>query len=833
MRLKYFCVLVIVLCTVDNIYGQISNKEKTFVITANEYTENIQMQGMLDKSNTQDFQPMQRISITNKGQKTIVGPRLIINDEKKWYTSTYLVNESVREAQTLRDSLLSIWQFVRNNRVHKMPATREDYIFYKMLSTYGYGACDVATFNIMEITKRMGFFSLYGGMTNHTIAEVNTKIAGSVILDSDIEVFYLKFNNQDLAGTHDVLNDRYLMYRTDHYGKMRYDKNIDRRNSYMYHNIRLVDRTIQSVENFDFLLKPQESIEFLWDKAENYFHYWDDTTLEDNILTDVVSNSKFIFSTDFKDSSLLLNEIFGEYDAISLEEDCLKPTKDSAYFIYRSSLAFPILSSTISGKFRLGDSSESLQVFVSLDDEQSWSKVWEKTDTNTDIDSFNLNDWLSYPADNEYSIPTNRYSLKFLFCSPESTVIDCGIDSLRIENTFQISKFFLPQLKLGDNIIEYTDANDDDADRIIEVTIEWQESWENKPPNKVTAPTFPLHQANVDSLYFAFTWEPATDDDGDAIIDYEFMLSDNDRMLFPHSPNFNLYVSLFREGIKPYYKVKETGWLNDGQTYYWRVRAKDARGTWGEWSDTWSFTPHGVMRPVNGKAEIVAQSIRLSWEQNPIGKQPDYYKIYASDETNGFIPDESAFFTITESTEFIIPFDKKIAPRSFYRITACDVMGQESLVSDVISIPYPYMYAAYDSIRQDSTFRMNLFSNEKYYLYYSSGYGVISYAPDITIISKPDWLSYDPSGALHSTDTAIARKLLYQDSEHSTIMLSLDDGSGNFAEQTISLQTTAVNNKPALMLSDSVVCENSLLSAYITSTDGDVAFGDTNYYTVL
>jgi hypothetical protein len=84
-------------------YGQISNKEKTFVITANEYTENIQMQGMLDKSNTQDFQPMQRISITNKGQKTIVGPRLIINDEKKWYTSTDLVKESVKEAQTLRD----------------------------------------------------------------------------------------------------------------------------------------------------------------------------------------------------------------------------------------------------------------------------------------------------------------------------------------------------------------------------------------------------------------------------------------------------------------------------------------------------------------------------------------------------------------------------------------------------------------------------------------------------------------------------------------------------------------------------------------------------------
>ncbi|MDR0437867.1 MAG: hypothetical protein LBH22_06145 [Bacteroidales bacterium] len=709
----------------------------------------------------------------------------------------------------------------------------ENYIFYKMLSTFGYGTCDVLSYNVIEIARKLGFTpSVIRTMTHHTISEVSAN-GNTVILDSDIEVFYLKYNNQDFAGIQDVLNDKYLIHRTDHYGKSVHNKSTDQLVSQLYHNVQVNHTIYQSVDNFDFILKPQETIEFLWKTADKYHHYWPgEETLEDRLLKNVVSNSKFIFSPDFKDTTLLLSEMFNEHEGLSLNE-FLKPTTDSAYFIYRTSLPFPILFSTISGIFKLGNSLESIQVFISLDNEQSWSKVWEKKDTNFNTDTFNLSEHLAYPAISQNSIPTYHYSLKFLFCAQELPLLSCGIDSLQIENIFQISKFFIPQLKLGENIIEYTDANGNIPDRNVEVIIEWQESWENKPPNKVTTPTFPLHQANVDSLYFAFTWEPATDDDGDRIVDYEFMLSNDDRMLFPHSPNFNLYTSAFGEGAKPYFKVKETGWLNDGETYYWRVRAKDARGAWGEWSDTWSFTPHGVMRPINAKSELVGQSIKLSWERNPIGKQPDFYKIYASDEMNGFYPDEVTLFALADSTEFIIPFDEKDPPFSFYRISACDSLGQESLISDVIAIPYPFMYAAFDSIRPDSLFRMNLFTNNKFYPYIYYIYIEDLYFPQITIDQKPDWLSYTDK-VLYGTDTHIARKLVYLDSTHRTIEISMNDymGSG-IVTQTILLQTVAVNNAPELILSDSITCENNYFSAYITSIDGDVAFGDTNFYTVL
>ena len=32
-----------------------------------------------------------------------------------------------------------------------------------------------------------------------------------------------------------------------------------------------------------------------------------------------------------------------------------------------------------------------------------------------------------------------------------------------------------------------------------------------------------------------------------------------------------------------------SGWLNPGETYYWHVRAKDKRGAWSDWSQTFKF----------------------------------------------------------------------------------------------------------------------------------------------------------------------------------------------------------------------------------------------------
>ena len=42
--------------------------------------------------------------------------------------------------------------------------------------------------------------------------------------------------------------------------------------------------------------------------------------------------------------------------------------------------------------------------------------------------------------------------------------------------------------------------------------------------------------------------------------------------------------------VKPQYTLSEPGLLTPDTKYYWHVRAMDAKGVWGPWSRTFSFT---------------------------------------------------------------------------------------------------------------------------------------------------------------------------------------------------------------------------------------------------
>ena len=866
LYIKHYVALLLISITNNITIAQILDKSKTFSITNSSLCDTVMMNGYVDENNTltlynyygdyehrfPGFQIMKYVTISNNGFSPVIAPRIVFNDKRAWYYREGIRQEALNIPKGIsldKDALLSMWKFAIDNSSHFAPTSDvyadNSYTRSKLLLVYGYGSCDVVSRLLYAINYWHGGSARYRLMTHHTIIDVISEDKYT-LLDSDVEVFYLGQDNQTLLSFKDVLDDRFLIHRTKHFGKGKiYDKIRDNDWSLRYNkndptllrtSPELLQKTVAPKDVFDFTLKPDETIVYCWDKAKKHYYNGRDI-MPDFFNQHVISNSRYILSTKF--DSLKFPVTFDELQNVQIKTQNngqgVYPSDKEAYFIYRVDLPFPVLDAHLKGTFQTNTLNDSIEILFSLDSEVTWQKVWTSKKSGIYSDSISLSQYFPYPlAIQDVEIPPYGYSLKFIF-HPEDSVDACGIvDSLYIESVFQVSKYFLPTLNLGVNSITYSDLNENDSTNNVKITLEWQESYENTPPNKVTSPTFPLHQVEVDSLYFAFTWEPATDDNGDEIVDYEFMLSDDDRMLFPHSPNFNLYVSAFGEAtIRPYFKAKETGWLNDGETYYWRVRAKDARGAWGEWSDTWSFTPHGVMRPINGQAEIAGQSIELSWEQNTTGKKPDYYKIYASDEMNGFSPEQATFFAVSDTNLFVIPFEKDKAPKSFYRISACDHLGQESLISDVIAIPYPYMYAAYDSIRPDTIFRMNLFSNERFYPYYYYTYLNDIYHPIINVEAIPDWLNYESPGVLISTDTNLARKMGYMDSTQRTVVLMLNDLQGGFALQKITFQTTAVNHKPTLIMSDSVVCEYSPFFAYVTSIDGDIAFGDKNNYTVL
>jgi hypothetical protein len=56
--------------------------------------------------------------------------------------------------------------------------------------------------------------------------------------------------------------------------------------------------------------------------------------------------------------------------------------------------------------------------------------------------------------------------------------------------------------------------------------------------------------------------------------------------------------------------------LDDSTTYYWRVRAKDSFGTWGDWSPVWSFDANNptVVTLVSFAAEWDGDTVVVEWE---------------------------------------------------------------------------------------------------------------------------------------------------------------------------------------------------------------------------
>ena len=141
----------------------------------------------------------------------------------------------------------------------------------------------------------------------------------------------------------------------------------------------------------------------------------------------------------------------------------------------------------------------------------------------------------------------------------------------------------LPTLRVGLNKAVYCD--DATGPRRIKVTHRWRESSANTPPQAPAGPRSPGEGSSARSVAPVLRWTPATDPDDDPIVDYHVEVRDRADMVLPVAPNLE---RLTFSG-KPEWRVPG-GWLIPGSRYYWRVRARDKRGAWSPWSETWRFT---------------------------------------------------------------------------------------------------------------------------------------------------------------------------------------------------------------------------------------------------
>ncbi|MDA2926841.1 hypothetical protein MYX78_06345 [Acidobacteria bacterium AH-259-G07] len=301
--------------------------------------------------------------------------------------------------------------------------------------------------------------------------------------------------------------------------------------------------------------------------------------------------------------------------------------------------------------------------------------------------------------------PRYHYYLR-LDLKTHSQATQVGLDWLRIENDLQMAPLSLPALDLGDNTIAYRDDTRDPHQ--VYLSFSWVESSASRAPLPPTAPVFPSDGEQVEGTQFTSQWEDAQDPDADAIADYHFRLSAESGMRWVFSSNFDKLISNTANRGSLRYTIPYPGLLNPGQRYYWRVRARDEKGVWSDWSQAWSFVPQGPGVPLNVRLQESGDgSFILNWELNPGGRKPSGFRIYASNEKGFSVSDEpyevnvgsqhgtnqkvmfpSNFLATTLQSSF------PIRPQhAFYRVVAVDEQGNRSGPSDYAAAPRPFIHS--------------------------------------------------------------------------------------------------------------------------------------------
>jgi len=130
---------------------------------------------------------------------------------------------------------------------------------------------------------------------------------------------------------------------------------------------------------------------------------------------------------------------------------------------------------------------------------------------------------------------------------------------------------------------------------------------------------------------------------------------------------------------------------------------------WGDWGPVWSFVPEGPGVPLGVKVEL-ANTNRdgsLTWYENPMGRRPATYRVYASDEKGFSVSDNDYdvvaarrrterrpgnFWKEVEGTRCpVIGENGSGVNRAHYRVVAVDEAGNRSGPSEYVTAPRPYI----------------------------------------------------------------------------------------------------------------------------------------------
>ena len=696
------CLTLCVTCVQAQELETPQSHSETITSADHEYT--VQMGGTMDGPSTREpigygywtqvYEPMRTVKLANVGDTVVVNPWVFTNDRGHWRTCQELVEHFTAPYSDDMERATALWWTETRHRFHTYTGDAENNDPIKVWNVYGHTLCGNDAYVMGDLWRTAGLKTGYPSIQGHCINQVWAHERWN-LLDGDENIIVLLRDNETIASEADIRRDHDLIKRTHCYGVLARDsRQTDEFSASLYARDDQPPPGRQSgsgiKHEMKFSLRPGEALVWSWENRGKY--HGGDATMGEGKKP--MANGMWEFAPRLTTERIAADAESAEGIAAG---DAGVRAEDGAVgtIIYRIRAPYVM----VGGKVEVEGTGVALTISW---DGSEWADL-PLADAG-EVREADLSEHFP-PA----GPPRYEYLLR---ATLQGTALLTG---LRITSDLQMAPLCMPYLELGDNRIGYTDETE--GERRIELTHTWVESSATRPPTAPPAPVFPADGARLDRTQFSFQWQPAEDPDGDAIADYQFQLSRYPDMRWPLSPNFFKLISRTEQKGSATYTVPYVGLLNPGETYYWQVRARDAKALWGPWSKTFSFTAGGPGVPTNLAMSFdeQARTVRISWRDDPEGERPVAYKVYGSDEKgftvsdteyqvwmgnqenlpHGWQPTPANLMTTTQrrSIQVVGPgLELPNANRAFYRVVTVGASGIESGPSDYIEMPRPLIY---------------------------------------------------------------------------------------------------------------------------------------------
>jgi hypothetical protein len=635
----------------------------------------------------QTWESNRSVRMENVGDTNVIHPWLS-NGHNDFRTIDAIVARAIEPGMTDQEKATAIWWQQIQHRFHYSGDNQELLSPVKVLNVYGHNTCGNDSICMAGLWKTAGLKVAPARLVGHCVTQVFYDDAWH-LFDGDMHSMYLLRDNATIAGEQDLVRDHDLIKRTHTQGILRpqgragdeWESSI-----YVFEGKVTGDRNADKNAAMNMTLRPGEAIVWRWGHTEP---------------------AKYFGSPQHKFSERVCNGLW-EYRP----EFTKKVWRDGADSVRRIVLGNNGLEAEDGKSGEIVWTIRSPYVIVGgglevqgagAEFEISWDgNSWQRVDS--DLDSL-------FPPTG-----TARYSYH-LRCRLAGAA---QLDSLRIVNDLQMAPLSLPEMAIGENQFTYSDESP--GTRRVRIMHEWIERSASTAPAAPTAPISPRDRGESQGTDVVFEWQPAVDPDGDKIADYHFELASRADMKWPLSMSFAKLISRTGDAGSARYTLKSPGELNPDREYYWHVRAKDDRGVWGPWSQTWSFKPRGPAPPLEVAVQYDREKNRgiLRWVPNSMGSKSVVYRVYGSDE-KGFSVSDGAFeveagiydidrkastkaptqfppnFLVeTSATELAVlgsGVELSGANKAYYRVVAVDKAGERSGPSDFAAAPRPVIFS--------------------------------------------------------------------------------------------------------------------------------------------